>query len=512
MVNDGPFRGQHSWNSLDAHRTSRMSTPVPCHRQTALPCVVPRLYAWLVGVLLLLRLSFTRFSVSLLHPCLALCLLAASVSSAQNPSPALKTIDNPAGGHVVYAVFENESSMQGAMVAMLRRVHNGFGTRPEIGQFVQSRDHLSVATFFHLNAKNLAGKPIAGMVIVTMPQGSKPAAAALYDEAARFKVTQPQLMKRLGEAFRGTSSPAPAESANHHPGAAAAIPPMHRASVSDNSASISLPAGWRISGGGGGVLGAEGPHGENIAMMVSNANIYDPRNPQSRNMIQYMSRSGGDYSVCPYSNDLPAIYRCVSDQYMQRHHKPRAVLTVSSVKPLPATQYEQQVAMVSGKIDMNDGKGPRRTDIRMSTMRMPNVPSYFLYVTQVDVPDAYADAEWPTVTAIANSFKQNNSVINGQTNAALANQNAWFNAEQAGHRAQVAQGDAQVAAYNARSDSQDRQSKAFQNYILDQSVLEDTKEDARGTTYSSTADALIKAYPDRYQLVPQKDWIKGQDY
>ena len=61
------------------------------------------------------------------------------------------------------------------------------------------RDSHSIATFFTLNATPVGGgiKPNAGLVIVTMPPGSQPAAAALYDDSARFAQTGPTMMKAL---------------------------------------------------------------------------------------------------------------------------------------------------------------------------------------------------------------------------------------------------------------------------------------------------------------------------
>ena len=114
----------------------------------------------------------------------------------------LKIIDNPGGGQIVYGALPGESSFGGGMVTMLRSVHGHFGDRPQIGKSFQARGSDSVATFFTLTAKNQGGKPIAGLVIVSMPQGSKPAAAVLYDDAARFAKTEASMMQKLNEAWR----------------------------------------------------------------------------------------------------------------------------------------------------------------------------------------------------------------------------------------------------------------------------------------------------------------------
>src|SRR5579872_2374796 len=64
----------------------------------------------------------------------------------------LKTIDNPGGGQIVYGPVSGQTTLQGAMGAMLRNVHSHFGERPQIGRFFQAGGSDSVATFFTVTA------------------------------------------------------------------------------------------------------------------------------------------------------------------------------------------------------------------------------------------------------------------------------------------------------------------------------------------------------------------------
>ncbi len=54
--------------------------------------------------------------------------------------------------------------------------------------------------------------------------------------------------------------------------------------------------------------------------------------------------------------------------------------------------------------------------------------------------------------------------------------------------------------------------QAFDNVILDQSVVLDTYHNAHGTISDDYADALVKSNPDRFQYVPTQDYWKGIDY
>ena len=442
-------------------------------------------------------------------------LMAAACLASGEAGAALKSIDNPGGGHVVYGIFDQESTMQGAMAGMLRKVHSDFGEKPQIGQFFQSRDGRTVGTFFHVTAKNQGGKPIAGMVMVTMPNGLKPAAAALYDDAGRFSKTEPQLMKKLTEAFSGGGSNAAQEqgnssgstslstSANHGPSAPVAA--LHEAGVGDNSATIGLPAGWHVTGGGGGTIHAEGPKGESIHMGIINQNIYDPNTQQGRNMIAYMSKGRTPFTVCPFTGDLVAGYQCVSKQNRQRNGLPPLSMKISSTQKVPAG------LLVAAEVDFNDGKGPMKASILLGTIRT-GPAMWALTVNQVNVPVALADEEWPTVTAMATSYRQNGRVIQAEGDMAVAriHEQARINQQRVdAHNQQV---DQQKKDFEGHMDNLDRESKARQNYNLDQSVLQDSEYPARGTVSNPTADAFVKANPDRFQIVPQADWIKGRDY
>jgi hypothetical protein len=72
--------------------------------------------------------------------------------------------------------------------------------------------------------------------------------------------------------------------------------------------------------------------------------------------------------------------------------------------------------------------------------------------------------------------------------------------------------DAQSSANDAHNDNIDRSSKVFQDYVLDRSVVRDTENGERGTATNSYADSLVRGNPDRFQLVPNQDLIKGKDY
>src|SRR6202050_1723704 len=166
-----------------------------------------------------------------------LCVLLLSTSAYAQDS--LKTIDNPGGGQIVYGPVSGQTSMQGAMGAMLRNIHSHFGERPQIGRFFQAGGTDSVATFFTVTAKSQGGKHIAGMVIVSMPSGTPPAGAIVYDDAQRFGTTANPMLTKLNEVWHPDSAK-PAAQSSGAPAQAAAVPPLQQTPFPDGSGSTGL--------------------------------------------------------------------------------------------------------------------------------------------------------------------------------------------------------------------------------------------------------------------------------
>jgi hypothetical protein len=115
----------------------------------------------------------------------------------------------------MYGPVANQTTPQGTMLSVLRYIHGHFGNRPQVGNIFEGRDSQTFGSFFLVTAKsgNQAGKPLAGLVLISLPRGAQPAAAILYDDSSRFAKTEPVLLRKLAEAWKRTPlrpSPAPA--------------------------------------------------------------------------------------------------------------------------------------------------------------------------------------------------------------------------------------------------------------------------------------------------------------
>jgi len=440
--------------------------------------------------------------------------IALSVGSARGQD-GLHTIDNPGGGQVVYGTLTGQSTMQNAMVFMLRQIHGHYGDRPNIGKFFQSRGGDSVATFFTLTAKTQGNKPIAGLVIVNMPRGATPTAAVLTDSAANFAKTEPVLMQKLNAAMRTAAGPssAPAGASTQASGKAEAATGgsaanLHMATAGDRSASIGLAPGWQITAVAGGQLTAEGPNGEQISLGILYQGIQDPRSANQRGPYAPPNR-GPAPIVCPYGGDAFEAYICVVNQMRQSKGKPAATFKLTSETKLPATQFEQQVVQAIFEMDLHDGKGMRKASARIGEGHMANFPTWSLTVNGSNAPESVYAAQNPTIMAMVHSYSQNAAVINQETKGAIDNIHAIGAASAAQAKAADQRREASSAAFNLHMDTLkqndaaqtshmdeiDRQSKAFQDYTLDLSVVAVPGEDAQtyhGTLANPTADTLVK--------------------
>jgi hypothetical protein len=398
-------------------------------------------------------------------------------------------VNNPSGGQYMYAPVPAGDSMPDAVVYLLQQVHTYFGNRPDVGKFLQSRDGHSMAAFFTVVAKNPSNKPLTGLLIVARNSDGSATGAVLFDEQRRFASTEPALMKALSAVMPGTGSDA--DKGSHRPQNAGGLATLTQVSGGDHSASISLPAGWTIKSVASGTLSAAGTNGEMIFL-------------------------GLLYQGVPVSPDLFSSFVNISNQWRGQHGLPQGTYSVINRKSL-----SPQAVQVTFHVDFHDDIGPRRGSVRLDSWG-PRA----MAVNGSNIPERFADEENPTMNAVIASFHQNEQMM-GQLRQGAMNRvqgdierskaqndaiNARREASNAAFNQHMSNLDAQSSANDAHNDNIDRSSKSFQDYVLDRSVVRDTENGERGTVTNSYADSLVRGNPDRFQLVPNQDLIKGKDY
>jgi hypothetical protein len=424
----------------------------------------------------------------------------AAAFAANGAQTSLKVIDNPGGGQVVYGAVDQDTPPT-AMAAVLRYVHSHFGDAPVVGKVFQSRDAQNFGAFFTVTAKTQGNKRIAGLVIVSIAPGTKPAAAVLYDDSSRFAKTEPVLLRALTEAWKSASTPA-APSAG---AASGSVPPLTPTRFPDGSGAVNLPAGWRIKFASHGAATIVGPRGEAVLLSNSVGPIYDASNPQVQARMRYANPNHPPI-LCP-SSDALHTYLCVLQQ-----GGAQPVFQLRNSRPLPPQGRAVQSVLVDADLDLHDGRGVLSCELGLSVTAPTALGDRTLGINGTCAPQSSAAQEQPTLKAIYDSYSINGQVVASEyAGDAARSRAAGNNARIQANNAHAAE-DAQSASYQAHMDNIDRFSKSFQNYQLDQTELQDNNHNARGAVPNSLADALIKANPDRFQAVPTQDFLKGTDF
>ena len=413
---------------------------------------------------------------------------------------ALKVIDNPGGGQVVYGAVAEDTPQQ-AMASVLRYVHAHFGDTPVVGRVFESRDAQNFGAFFTVTAKTQGNKKMAGLVIVSLARGAAPAAAVLYDESSRFAATEPKLLRALTDAWRNASAPTrPAGSAN-----AATVPPLTPTQFPDGSGAVDLPVGWRITFASHGAAKIVGPRGETVLLSNFVGPIYDANNPQVQARLRYANRDNPPL-LCP-NTDALHTYLCI----LQRG-SPQPTFQLKNSRPLPAQGRIVQAILVDAEIDLHDGRGLLACELGLSITAISRLGDRTLGINGTCAPSSSAAQQQPTLKAIYDSYRINGQVVASEyAGDERRSRQAGANARIQANNAHAAE-DAQSAAYQAHMDNIDRFSKSFQNYQLDQTELQDSDQNARGALPNALADALVKANPERFQTVPTQNFLKGADF
>lgn len=450
---------------------------------------------------------------------LALCCV--SRVFAQTP---LTTINNPTGGSIVYGKVDGASNEAGAMGIILHSLHSRYGDRPQVGNVFRVRGTNSVALFFTLVKRTQGNTRVAGMLIASRASDGDVEAALLSDDAARFGTTINPMLTTVFSRWQpagGPSGGGAASSGRRASTAASAggdgVAPLHRYTAPDQSVSVSLPDGFKVTTAAGGTINAEGANGE-VVVIGGGFNAMDTRNPRVQQTMRIVQQGGLRNTVYakalyyPYGGDPGRTYADLLNMLRQRNGLPAATIEVAQETPVGGN-----CAHLVGRSDLKDGAGVREFSIIFCIGREQPVSGIYgntIYGTAV--PVALAAKERATMGAVLASFEVNEAVVAREANAIAAPQIAAIH--QIGQRAAQQAADAHAAedAHNrsveARWDSQDKRNQAFSNYLLDQTVIQDNEHNAHGTVWNSTADLLVKSDPNRFEYVQTPNFWKGIDY
>ena len=459
-----------------------------------------------------------RFSIRILA-----LILGAAICATITQAQSLQTINPPQGGKIVYGQVTGQTTEAGAMGAVLGSLHRSLGDRPQVGKLFQVHGTESVATFFTVNRKDQGPgqpvRPIAGLLIVTKVTSDHVEAALVSDDAAHLSKTLKPMLKTLFAAWHPFQG---AQSSGSVSGASAPAAQLHPVTLQDNSASISLPDGWKLASNfsGGGTIVASGPNGETAEMDIPFL-AQDTNNPAVQRTMQTL-RNGGlrntAYATAvylPYGADLQKTFLYMMRHLRQQARLPEASYNFAHVTAMPATGQEHCVHM-EGTADMNDGKGQREMNA-VYCVRPPGPMGAWgssAYMTMI--PVQIAAKERATLGAVMASFRMNTAVVQSEANAYAQPEidkihaigRASAQAAKDAHQLE----DIHNSSVYQHWDSMDRRSQEFSNYQLDNAVIATTDNSAHGTFTQDEASFLVQQNPDKFEFVSAPNYWKGIDY
>jgi hypothetical protein len=490
--------------------------------------------------------SLRQFSIvlSLFVVCLCAC-----KARTQTPAP-LTRVDGPQGGKIVYGSVEGATTQPAALAKLLNGVQAKCGEKPQIGRVFRFRGTNSVGVFFAVTDHSKADKHVAGLAIATATGPHQVEAAMLTNDVSYFGQTVNPMLQQLLSVWHPGGQPAasgsstgvqPASTASVHSASAARL---HTVTASDNSASIGIPDGWQLdphSASSSMIL--NGPNGE-LVIFGALMTAVDPYNPQQVQAVRAgIYRSGGTI-LYPYHQDLTKAYPDLVQAWRRANNKPPVKLQVDEITP---KQDAGNCVHVKGHIDL-DGQGMKSLNDFMCMSPPTQWGAYSILRNTGVMTDPQAAQENDTIKAMAQSLNINQQVMNQQMqqklaqkqandqaimrNSAIAVQNiknigaqatARYNATQAandaqhaGYWAQQQSNAAQHAEWNAGQIDNARNGQGFSNYILDQTVIQGNDWDStavgHATVWNSTAEALVKLDPNRFEIVDTPNYWLGTDF
>lgn len=466
------------------------------------------------------------------------CISACKAGTPTPPPPTpLTHLNAPQGGMIVFGTVDGAGTLPAAMSKILNNVWNNCGEKPQIGRVFQFKGTPTVAVFFTVTNHPGGNKKVAGLVLSAASGPRQVEAALLSDDAARFGKTVNSMLQQLfgvwqpGGPAAASGSSAGAPSASDGNGSSASAVRLHTAYAPDNSASIGVADGWQLDPrSAGSTMILNGPNGE-LAVYAANKPAVDPYNPQQVQAVRYGIYNGSGTMLYPYHPDLGSAYPELLQAWRRANNAPPARLQVDKITPL---QGAGNCVLVTGHIDA-DGQGVKKLVDDICQSPPAQWGAYTITRNFNLMTDAQSEREQNTVLAMFRSVKVNQQVMNQQMQQKLQQKQqsdqqwrAWGQQQSDRIRAQgeaaqrnfadrQAANDAQHAEWNAGQDDNARNNQGFSNYLLDQTVVQDNNmygngAIGHGTLWNSTADALVKADPNRFEYVDKPNFWEGTDY
>jgi hypothetical protein len=387
----------------------------------------------------------------------------------RTPPSGFAAVNGPAGGRTLAGTFTGNARsaalVLSGMVGLLRGYFDG---TPAVSAAVGDPADRGIMAFFDAR---LQGTPVRGAVIVQLNEGGGGGVAAIFDRPADIGRSFPAMARQLGGIQVPGGGPAQRPVA------------LQQQTTPDGKAAIGVPPGWRITGWGNGAVDVAGPQGQLV-----DVGIYLPI------MVQptFVGPVAGAIYL-PYIADPAAAVRPVSEA-LSRQAVARGGQGTTDVQVLeryttPPPMGSGQAAYVFARSRV--GGRPYYHFALVNTAPI-DAGSWAYYYSTVAAPDGVFQRDFALMLSVWRSWSLNQQMLRDRLQDA---------AEKMRQTGEILR-----SAARGQSEAYDRANKGFSYYIRGLEVLEHSPSGRRGNFDRDFADAVVKADPTKFRLVPPSQY------
>lgn len=387
----------------------------------------------------------------------------------RTPPAGFGAANGPGGGRTLAGTFTGNARSAGAVLGgVLGALRGYFDGAPTVSSAVGDPRDRGIMAFFDAR---LQGTPVRGAVMIQLNDGGGGGVAVIFDRPADIGRSFKTMARQLG------SVPVPGGGQSQRPVA------LQQQTTPDGKAAIGVPPGWRISGYGNGAVDVAGPQGQlvdvGIYLPIFSAPTYGGPIP------------GAVY--LPFIADPATAVRAVSEaQSRQAVAKGGAGVTDIEVlervpTPPPTGAGQAAYLFVRSRI----GGRPHLHFALVNTAPIDQ-RSWAYYYSTVAAPDGVFQRDFALMLNVWRSWSLNQQMLRDRM------QDAANKMRQTGEILR--------SAARGQSEAFDRANKGFDYYIQGVEVLEHTSSGARGNFDRDFAEAVVKADPTKFRLVPPSQY------
>jgi hypothetical protein len=387
----------------------------------------------------------------------------------RTPPEGFTAVNGAAGGRTLAGTFTGDArsaaAVLGGVLGMLRGYFEG---RPAVSGAVGDPADRGIMAFFDAR---LQGTAVRGMALVQLNDGGGGGVAVIFDRPPDIGRSFPAMARQLGGIQVPGAVPAPQPVA------------LRPQSTPDGKAAIGVPPGWRITGWGNGAVDVAGPQGQLV-----DVGIYLPIMAQPT----FVGPVAGAIYL-PYIADPVAAVRPVSEA-LSRQAVARGGQGTTDVQVLE--RYRTPPPMGSGQAAYVFARSrvSGRPYLHFALVNTAPIDgsSWAYYYSSVAAPDGIFQRDFALMLSVWRSWSLNQQMLRDRL------QDAATKMRQTGEILR--------SAARGQSEAYDRANKGFSYYIRGVEVLEHSPSGRRGNFDRDFADAVVKADPTKFRLVPPSQY------